>query len=209
MNIIPRAGPPPLPSSTGAAASIRIPRFVSSSPSRRASFAQFARQGEVHRQSLEGRQIQPERPVGRKVQRLGRQDAALRIDDEQDIDSELPESGVGDVGFDEIRIVILRETVGVYPVAPVRGRDGDPVNHQVERKVDAPHGDAGVPALQLREARHDDLLLDQDFGDPEGQENTCRKGCTLGADVHLSKLKGFPGPGMSGDLKSGRRRGQR
>src|SRR5207302_1012138 len=104
MSIIPRAGPPPLPSSTGAAASIRIP--------------------------------------------------------------------------------ILHETVAVDPVAPVRGRDGDPVDHQVERKVDAPQGDAGVRALQFREARHDDLLLDQDFRHPEDDENTCRQGGHLGADVH-------------------------
>jgi len=61
MNIIPRAGPPPLPSSTGAAASIRIPRFVAAAP-RRASVAQVRSPGEVHRQSLEGRQIQRERP---------------------------------------------------------------------------------------------------------------------------------------------------
>src|SRR2546430_15722269 len=49
--------------------------------------------------------------------------SAVLIDNEHDIDVELPETYVGDVGLDEIGIVILHETVGVGPIAPVVGRD--------------------------------------------------------------------------------------
>ena len=102
-----------------------------------------------------------------------------------------------------MRVTIYDEAVRFVPIAPLGGRLRQTSERQFECAVDAAHGRVRTGALQLRETRHHDALLDQDLGEAEDQEDAGEQGDQLETDFHRIKLNGIAPFIVSGPLKFG------
>ena len=120
MSTMPKGCPPPLPSSTGAAAIIMTPWLVRSSPLAGLPSAKFLRQGKSAGNALRAARS---RSSGSPVSRApgARQDiAAVQIDDEHGIDFELLHRDGRDIGASRRRHSAIARTDTHPPNCPSR-----------------------------------------------------------------------------------------
>jgi hypothetical protein len=144
--------------------------------------------GKIGGQRVAAGEIQVQGLVRVQIQGARHDDIAVRIDHQHDVDLQLLQPDSGHIRAHELGVVICHEAVGVVPVAPVRGRQREPVQRQVDRVVDAAHRGAGVVMLEFSETGHEDAVFYEDLDHPQDHEHGGDQRDDLGAYRHRATV---------------------
>ena len=126
-----------------------------------------------------------------KIQTRNRTDAgarkhhiAVEIRDHDRVHLELLQCDRRDVVAHERLARHLNVSVYVVPIPPIGRGELQAVEGHGQSVIDAPHGDLRIVALELGEARHQDLALNRDLDDDQDHEQHRKQRDHLRADVH-------------------------